>query len=154
VYTFSQVNVICWHVPVRCLISRPLIASHEKLTEIYKSINNFVKATFSNNPLSRNVTVSTCWARKLGAVNTERNYVSFTDEWVTQWHSINCCSYKPSNVDNWMQMSPFWEANSCSATQYISNIFWNLMVHYRVHNSLPLDLSLSQMSLIHPVPLL
>jgi hypothetical protein len=32
-----------------------------------------------------------------------------------------------------MEQSPSWETNRFSASQEISCILWNLMVHYRIH---------------------
>jgi hypothetical protein len=51
-------------------------------------------------------------------------------------------------LTNSMELSPFWEAASCSATQDFYNILWNPHVQCRVHKSPPLVLNQSQ---IHPV---
>jgi len=48
-----------------------------------------------------------------------------------------------------MEQNPSWEANSHSAFQELSCLLWNLKVHYHVHNSLPLILTLSQMHPFH-----
>ena len=36
-----------------------------------------------------------------------------------------------------MEQSPSWEANWFAASQKIPRIFWNLNVHYRIHNNSP-----------------
>ena len=47
-------------------------------------------------------------------------------------------------------MSPS-EANSSSPNQEIPQILWNLKIHDRVHNSVPLALTLSQINPVHSV---
>jgi hypothetical protein len=49
-------------------------------------------------------------------------------------------------------MSPSLEANSSSASQEIPHILWNLKIHDRVHNSLPLIPTFSQINPVHSVP--
>jgi hypothetical protein len=51
-----------------------------------------------------------------------------------------------------MELSHFWEAVSCWATQVLPNILWNLNIHYHVHKSLLLVHILSQINLVHTIP--
>jgi hypothetical protein len=44
------------------------------------------------------------------------------------------------------------EANSCSASQEITYLLWNLKVHCYVRESLPLIFTLSHMNRVHNVP--
>jgi hypothetical protein len=48
-----------------------------------------------------------------------------------------------------MELSPYWEANSHSASQENPRLLWNVKVLYRLHVSPPLDPILSYMN---PVP--
>jgi hypothetical protein len=49
--------------------------------------------------------------------------------------------------NNSMRQSP-WEANCHSATKEITHLLWNMNIHYRVRNSPPLQLILSQLNLV------
>jgi ABC-type phosphate transport system auxiliary subunit len=55
------------------------------------------------------------------------------------------------NYINSIELSYFWETNSCSATRQISSILRNLKIHYRYHKtSLPASI-LSQMKPVRPL---
>jgi len=47
---------------------------------------------------------------------------------------------------------PSLEADSHSASQDIPRLLWNSRTHYRLHNSMPLVLILSQIHLVHNSP--
>jgi hypothetical protein len=51
-----------------------------------------------------------------------------------------------------MELSLFWEAANCAATQEFLSVLWNPKVHYRVQKSPPLVPILSQIDLIHNIP--
>jgi len=50
---------------------------------------------------------------------------------------------------NAMKQGPSWEANSHWASQEIPRILWSPKVHYRVHETAPLDLILNHMNSVH-----
>jgi hypothetical protein len=65
---------------------------------------------------------------------------------------VLCLSFPSSPVSrmsNFMEQTSSWEANSCSSSPEIPRLWWNVKVHCRLHQSLPLNLMPSQMNPIY-----
>jgi hypothetical protein len=52
----------------------------------------------------------------------------------------------------YMKPSPFWQADSHSASQEIPRLLWNLKVHYRIQKTRLLISILRQMQAVYNLP--
>jgi len=68
---------------------------------------------------------------------------------IQQLWNCTSCSIILRKLLNSMEQSPYWEADSSSATQEILYILQNPKVHHCFHNSLPLVPSLSLINPVH-----
>jgi hypothetical protein len=61
-------------------------------------------------------------------------------------------TYLPTYLPKSMEVSPSWEASSCTATKKCSNILWNLKVHYYINKNPSVVSIWSQKKPVHNLP--
>jgi hypothetical protein len=86
---------------------------------------------------------------KSQAVDKTRPY--FFLEWCVRNYIANE-NTDINKLTKMMDHSPYSETNNSSASQNLPHILWNIKVHYRVHKSLPLVPTLSQINSIQTLP--
>jgi hypothetical protein len=73
--------------------------------------------------------------------------------WTANIHDVLCfCSVLDDTKTNFMELSPSWVADSCSTTQKICSVLWNLNIYYRIYKALPLIPVWSKMTPLHLPP--
>jgi len=80
-------------------------------------------------------------------------YSNIMAGWSLRMWFETCMSPVPTHkLTNQLDQSSSWEANSCSASQEIPCILWNLKFHYYAYESLPLAPILCYISTVHTFP--
>jgi hypothetical protein len=100
------------------------------------------------------IRVFTCWPRtSVWRTNVLSCVIGPSFILARTLHSVTCAVFCCARVQtNYVKQSPSWETNISSTYQKILRIWWNLKVHYRVHNSPPIASILSQISPVQYIP--